>query len=68
MSGYDDPLDPRNGAKYHTGKPCVEPGCEEPAGTAWSPHFCFKHNVERFNRIDKAFGEMEKNWNRVEKP
>jgi len=49
---YDDPNSEGNSAKYHTGKKCIEPGCNEPAGTAWSPYWCFKHNVERIRRID----------------
>jgi hypothetical protein len=57
VSGYADPTDPRNGPAHHTGKPCVEWGCPDPAGTAWSPYFCFRHNVERFARIDKGLND-----------
>lgn len=52
---FDDKDDPRNGAKYQTGKPCVEKGCENPAGTAWSPLWCFEHNVERLGKLTEAF-------------
>lgn len=48
---YQDRSDPLNSARYHTGKPCIEKGCSEPAGTAWSPLWCFRHNVERMDRI-----------------
>ena len=48
---YADRDDPLNGSDYQTGKPCIEPGCERPAGTAWSPYWCFEHNVERLDRI-----------------
>lgn len=51
MMAFDDPDDDRNSELYHTGKPCIELGCDEPAGTAWSPHWCFSHNVERLRRI-----------------
>lgn len=50
LLAHEDPADPRNGAAHHTGKACVEDGCDEPAGTAWSPHWCFRHNVERIRR------------------
>jgi hypothetical protein len=53
--GYDDPNDPGNGLQYHTGKKCIEPGCDKPAGTAWGPSRCFEHNVERINRIEKEW-------------
>jgi len=55
---YNDPNDPGNGEKYHTGKQCIELDCNNPAGTAWSPYWCFKHNVERINRINKSFDDM----------
>lgn len=51
MPGYNDPKDPNNSSWYHTGKECIEPGCTNPAGTAWSPYWCFEHNVERIDRI-----------------
>ena len=50
---YRDPKNRGNSAAYHTGKVCIEEGCGEPAGTWWSPHWCFKHNIERMERIDK---------------
>jgi hypothetical protein len=56
--GYNDPECEGNSAKYHTGKVCVEPGCNEPAGTAWSPHWCMKHNIERIDRIDAQLTEF----------
>ena len=56
---YDDPNDPGNGEKHHTGGICVEPGCIHPAGTAWSPHWCFRCNVERMNRITRNLLEIE---------
>lgn len=55
MVGYDDPKHEGNSPKYHTGKLCIE-GCGRPAGTAWSPYWCFECNVKRINRIN---GQME---------
>jgi hypothetical protein len=51
MKRYEDASDPLNDERFHTGKPCIEPGCTDPAGTAWSLHWCQKHNAERMNRI-----------------
>lgn len=53
MKPYQDPNDPRNGPKYHTGNPCIE-RCRRPAGTAWSPHWCQPCNAERLGRIDRS--------------
>lgn len=55
---YDDPNDRGNGPSYHTGKPCVEEGCDRPAGTAWSPYWCFECNVVRIKRIDRQLKEL----------
>lgn len=63
---YRDPSDPGNSPKYHTGKKCIE--CGAPAGTAWSPLWCFVHNVKRMDRIDKSLNDIlsglvrEKAW------
>ena len=45
--------------KYHTRKKCVEPGCNNPAGTAWSPHWCFLRNAARMNRITASFESIK---------
>lgn len=50
MSGYDDPDDEGNSAKYHNGKLCIE-GCGRPAGTAWGRYWCFQCNVKRIKRV-----------------
>ena len=55
---FEDPSDPGNSSAYHTGNPCWEDGCENPAGTAWSPYFCFPHNIERIRRISKQLEEL----------
>lgn len=57
---YRDPNDPYNSRSYHTLKPCIEAGCNDPAGTWWSPLWCFRHNVERMDRIDARFDPLRK--------
>jgi len=51
IQGYNDPEHEGNSAKYHTGEICITPGCRNPAGTAWSPFWCFQCNVKRIDRI-----------------
>lgn len=51
MDAYQDPNHQGNSSKYHTGKRCITKGCSNPAGTFWSPAWCFEHNVERMDRI-----------------
>ena len=58
MSDANDPNDPANAASYHTGKPCIELGCMEPAGTAWSSYWCQRHNAERLDRISASLDQM----------
>ncbi len=63
QKAYRDPNSPQNGSEYHTGKDCVE-DCNSPAGTAWSPYWCFECNVIRMDRIGKQLEEMgdKKHW------
>ena len=57
MEAYEDPKNEGNSSKYHTGKVCIE--CQErPAGTAWSPYWCYECNVERMKRITKQMEEI----------
>lgn len=58
MFPYEDPNHEGNSDKHHTGKECIEPGCSKPAGTWWSPLWCFEHNVERMNRIDRSLKDI----------
>ncbi len=51
MLPYQDPKHPGNSLQHRSGKPCIDRGCTEPAGTLWSPLLCFRHNVERLDRI-----------------
>ena len=55
---YADPGDPLNGPKYHTGKPCIERGCNNPAGTGWSPFWCQPCNAKRMDRISASLEQM----------
>lgn len=38
-----------------SGQPCIEDGCNEPAGTIWGPHWCPDHDAER---IDLVMNQM----------
>jgi hypothetical protein len=58
VKAYQDSRDPRNGAAYRTGRPCVERGCENEAGTAWSPLWCHPCNVKRMDRIGASLEDM----------
>lgn len=51
MERCEDPSDALNGPEYHTGKKCVEKGCNNPAGTHWSPLWCQPCNAKRLNRV-----------------
>lgn len=51
LDAYEDPSHEGNSSAHHTGKPCIEAGCGEPAGTAWGDYWCFRCNVKRMKRI-----------------
>lgn len=34
-----------------SGRPCIERGCGEKAGTLWGPLWCPTHDVERLDRV-----------------
>ena len=53
-----DPSDSMNGPQHHTGRPCKESGCGEPAGTAWGPHLCQRHNAEQLDRINRSLADL----------
>ena len=57
---YKDRNYPGNSKKYHTGEPCVTKGCNNPAGTKWSPLWCFECNVKRMDRIGGQFDSLMK--------
>lgn len=58
MKAFEDPNHEGNSLKYHTKKLCIEKGCPNIAGTAWSPYWCFKHNVERMRRISDSLNKI----------
>jgi hypothetical protein len=39
-------------------------GCDRPAGTLWSPYWCFEHNVERIRRISRQLDEIASAYER----
>ena len=53
LPAYADRNHPGNGDVHLSGKACVEKGCTSPAGTLWSPFWCFEHNIERMERIGR---------------
>lgn len=61
MENFENPNYRGNSAEYHTGKRCIESGCEKPAGTAWSPLWCFDHNVERMKRVSASLNRLADN-------
>jgi hypothetical protein len=61
MEAYKDPNNEGNSKKYHTGERCIE--CKtEPAGTAWSPYWCFKCNIKRLDRISSQFNQISEGF------
>lgn len=65
LQPFENPKSDGNSPKHHTGKPCIEHGCNEPAGTAWGKLWCQKHNAERLNRVSKGFENIEKEFQRL---
>ncbi len=55
---YQDLQNEGNSERHRTGKPCVERGCDQPAGTAWSPLWCPACNIERMDRIDASMKRL----------
>lgn len=60
---HKDPNSDANSSKWHTGKECIEKGCQLPAGTAWSDYWCWSHNSERLDRISKSLEGINKKLN-----
>jgi hypothetical protein len=58
MKPYEDPNHPWNGLKYRSGQLCIERGCNNPAGTAWSPYWCQPCNAKRMNSIRASMEEI----------
>lgn len=51
LLAFENPDHVGNSSQFYSGRPCRAKGCGNPAGTMWSPLWCFTHNVERMNRI-----------------
>jgi len=62
MRAYEDPNSDGNSSKYHTGELCVE-GCGRPAGTHWSPHWCWQCNAQRMQRITQSLEDIQGRFN-----
>jgi len=62
LPAYADLNNPGNGPDHRTGKPCIVEGCTEEAGTAWSPHWCPQHNIERMSRITRQLRAIVKGF------
>ena len=58
LEPYEDPKDGGNAERWHTGRECALEGCSRPAGTAWSPFWCFEHSRDRVERIRRELGEL----------
>lgn len=57
MIAFEDPQHTGNSSLHWTGHDCIE-GCGRPAGTAWSPHWCFECNVKRIRRISASLDSI----------
>lgn len=55
---YADVTHPDNGPAYWTGLPCINEGCDRPAGTGWSHLWCFRCNVRRMDKITRSLEEI----------
>ncbi|HEX7906839.1 MAG TPA: hypothetical protein VF534_01935 [Paraburkholderia sp.] len=64
MSDYEDVYGEGNSHTYLTGKSCIVVGCKQPAGTAWSPLWCVKHNISRMKQIEAAQRNMQEQISR----
>ncbi len=58
MKPFENPSDPGNSDKHHTGALCISPDCKHPAGTKWSPLWCFSCNVKRMEYIDRQLKKL----------
>jgi hypothetical protein len=41
-----------------SGQPCIEPGCDRPAGTLWGPLWCPEDDEKRLDRISASFEKI----------
>jgi hypothetical protein len=41
-----------------SGRTCIEPECEQPAGTLWGPLWCPEHDQERLDRVSNRLEDL----------
>ena len=58
MKPWLDPNHRGNGSEHRTGRKCIEPGCDHPAGTWWSPLWCQPCNGKRIEQIDAQMKDL----------
>lgn len=63
LRAYEDPENEGNSKSYHTGVPCIESGCDNPAGTYWGDYWCFECNVTRMKEIKASLKNMLDKFN-----
>lgn len=56
MSGSHQQCSGGHVCQEHSGRVCIEVGCDAPAGTWWGPYWCPEHDKERLDRIS---GQLE---------
>ncbi len=62
MKAFEDPDHQGNQSEYYTGQSCAKKGCTNPAGTAWSPYWCFGCNVKRMRRLTRRIDKFLAKW------
>ncbi len=41
-----------------SGRICIEPGCDRPAGTWWGPYWCPVHDKKRLDGISSSLDDI----------
>ena len=62
--GYNDREAEGNSDKYKTGNKCLMTGCNNPAGTAWSPFFCVDCNIDRMDKITLQMEDIQRHMSK----
>lgn len=52
----------RHVCQQPSGRTCIEPGCDKPAGTLWGPYWCPEHDQERLDRIGRQLAEIAESF------
>ena len=45
-----------------SGRVCIEPGCDQKAGTLWGPLWCPEHDQERLDRVSRQMQEIARSF------